>query len=100
MGRRKVDVIDHARGTEAGDLKMLAEISGRCNAVEQCYEFMLAYAAQGLPNDRGSQSGGQVRECLQRAVQAIDGLAKRCASAVKEEGIEPAAQYEAFFAVL
>ena len=28
---------------------MLAEISERCDAIEECYEFMLAYAAQGLP---------------------------------------------------
>ena len=79
---------------------MLAEIGERCNAVEQCYEFMLAYAAQGLPSDRGSQSGGQVREFLRRAVQAIDGLAECCATAVQQEGIEPAARYEAFIAVL
>jgi hypothetical protein len=79
---------------------MLSEIEERCNAVEECYEFMLAYAAQGLPSDRGSPSGGQVRECLQRAVQAIDGLAERCATAVKQEGFEPAARYKAFFAVL
>jgi hypothetical protein len=79
---------------------MLAEIAERCNAVQECYEFMLAYAAQGLPNDRGSQSGGQVREFLQRAVQAIDGMAERCATTVKQEGIEPAARYEAFIAVL
>ncbi len=41
---------------------MPANIEERCNAVEECYEFMLAYAAQGLPSDEGSQSGGQVRE--------------------------------------
>jgi hypothetical protein len=52
---------------------MLAEISDRCNAVEECYQFMLAYAAQGLPSDQGSKSGGQVREFLQRAVQALTG---------------------------
>jgi hypothetical protein len=79
---------------------MLAEITERCNTVEECYEFMLAYAAQGLPSDRGSQSGGQVREWLRRAVQAIDGLAVLCATAVKQEGLEPAARYEAFMAVL
>ena len=79
---------------------MLVEIIERCNAVEECYEFMLAYAAQGLPSDRGSQSGGEVREFLRRAVQAIDGLAKRCATAVKQEGLEPAARYAAFVAVL
>jgi hypothetical protein len=79
---------------------MLAEITKRCNTVEECYEFLLAYAAQGHPSDRDSQAGGEVREFLRRAIQAIEGLAKRCATAVAEEGIEPAARYEAFFAVL
>src|ERR1022692_2298064 len=79
---------------------MLAEIGDRCNAVEECYEFMLAYAAQGLPSDQGSKSGGQVREFLQRAVQALTGLAETCAMAVKDEGLEPAEKYLAFLAVL
>jgi hypothetical protein len=79
---------------------MLAEISDRCNAVEECYEFMLAYAAQGLPTEQGSKSGGQVREFLQRAVQALTGLAETCALAVKDEGLEPAEKYLAFLAVL
>ncbi|MFZ3213217.1 MAG: hypothetical protein WA188_17075 [Terriglobales bacterium] len=79
---------------------MLAEISNRCEAVEECYEFLLAYAAQGLPSDQGSNSGGQVREFLQRAVRALTGLADSCAVAVKEEGLEPADKYLAFFAVL
>jgi hypothetical protein len=78
---------------------MRAEISNRCEAVEECYEFMLAYAAQGLPTDEGSKSRGQVRELLQRAVNALTGLAEACAMAVRE-GLEPAAKYEAFFAVL
>ena len=79
---------------------MLAEISDRCNAVEECYEFMLAYAAQGLPTDEGSKSGGQVREFLQRAVTALTGLTETCAIAVREECLEPADKYVAFFAVL
>ncbi len=79
---------------------MLAEISNRCDAVEECYEFMLAYAAQGLPNDHGSKSGGQVREFLERAVNALTGLAEACALAAKTEGLEPADKYLAFFAVL
>jgi hypothetical protein len=78
---------------------MRAEISTRCEAVEECYEFMLAYAAQGLLTDEGSKSGGQVREFLQRAVNALTGLTEACAIAVRE-GLEPAAKYEAFFAVL
>jgi uncharacterized protein YutE (UPF0331/DUF86 family) len=79
---------------------MLAEISTRCDAVEECYEFMLAYAAQGLLADEGSKSGGQVREFLHRAVKALTGLAETCAMAVKDEGLEPADKYLAFFAVL
>ena len=50
---------------------MLADISERCNAIEECYEFMLAYAAQGLPSDEGSQSGGQIREFLRRAARCV-----------------------------
>jgi hypothetical protein len=55
---------------------MLAEICGRCDTVEECYEFLLAYAAQGLPSDRGSKSGGQLREFQHRAVEALTGLEK------------------------
>ena len=79
---------------------MLTEIWERCNTIEECYEFLLAYAAQGLPSDHGSTSGRQVREFLQRAVRALTGLAEICAMAVKEEGLEPADKYLAFFAVL
>jgi hypothetical protein len=79
---------------------MLAEISERCDTIEECYEFMLAYAAQGLPSDEGSRSGGQIREYLGRAVKAISGLADSCATAVKQERLDPAEKYRAFFAVL
>lgn len=79
---------------------MLAEIGNRCEAVEECYEFMLAYAAQGLRTDEGSKSGGEVREFMQRAAKALIGLAEVCAMAVREEGLEPAEKYVAFFAVL
>jgi len=79
---------------------MLAEISSRCEAVEECYEFLLAYAAQGLPSDQGSKSGAQARDFLQKAVKALTGLAETCAITVKEEGLEPADKYLAFFAVL
>ena len=79
---------------------MLSEVGNRCEAVEECYEFMLAYAAQGLRTDEGSKSGAQVREFLQRAVKALTGLAEVCTVAVREEGLEPAEKYSAFLAVL
>jgi hypothetical protein len=79
---------------------MLADIRERCNTIEECYEFMLAYAAQGLPSDQGSKSGGQVREYLNRAVKAIAGLAENCTAAVKQERWVPAERYYTFFKVL
>jgi hypothetical protein len=79
---------------------MSAEIRERCNTVEECYEFMLAYAAQGLPTDEGSQSGGQLRDFLHRAVKALEGLAESCVAAVRDGGLEPAERYQAFSAVL
>lgn len=77
----------------------MEDVRERCNAIEECYEFMLAYAAQGLPSDQGSGSGSQLREFLGRAVKALSGLADAYATAVKQEGqaIEP---YRAFLAVL
>jgi len=79
---------------------MLADLSERSDTIEECYEFMLAYAAQGLPSDEGSRSGGQIREYLGRAAKAISGLADCCATAVKQERLDPAEKYRAFFAVL
>ena len=79
---------------------MPAEFLDRCDAIEECYEFMLAYAGQGLPSDEGSHAGSQVREFLQRAVNALTGLAESCAKAVAEEGLDPAEKYQAFIAVL
>jgi len=76
------------------------DISARCNGIEQCYEFMLAYAGQGLAGDEGSQSSGHVREYLNRAVQALSGLAEAYATAVKQENLQPAERYGAFLAVL
>src|SRR5229473_3435641 len=52
---------------------MLTGIAERSNAIEECYEFMLAYAAQGLPSEEGSPSGGRLREFLDR--DACDSLA-------------------------
>ena len=79
---------------------MLSEVGNRCETVEECYEFTLAYAAQGLRTDEGSKSGGQIREFLQRAVKALTGLAELCKVAVREESLEPAEKYAAFLAVL
>ena len=79
---------------------MINSLADRTNAIEECYEFMLAYAAQGLPGDQGSASGGQLREFLRRAVEALSGLADAFRAAVKQDSLEPAESYEAFLTVL
>jgi hypothetical protein len=79
---------------------MRDEISARCTAIEECYEFMLAYAGQGLAGDEGSQSSGQARDFLNRAVEALSGLAEAFGMAVKQENLQPAERYHAFLEVL
>jgi hypothetical protein len=72
----------------------------RFEAIEECYEFMLAYAAQGLPSDEGSKSGTQVREFLNRAAEALNGLAESCATAMRDEAFEREDRHPAFLTVL
>jgi hypothetical protein len=79
---------------------MRAEICRRCNTVEECYAFMLAYAAQGVSiGDRG-RPDETIREILQQAVNALSGLADACMAAVTTEGLASAEKYVAFLAVL
>ena len=77
-----------------------AGIRSRCDAVEEAYEFMLAYAAQGLRDDAASPSGGQLRTFLSRAEAAIDGLASAFDQVVDAEGLESPERYRAFIAVI
>jgi hypothetical protein len=79
--------------TEAASL---AEIEDRCDAIEECYEFMLAFAGKGLPSDEGSQ----VRYHLQRAVNALHDLAKAFTDLLEKNRLEPATKYQAFLSVL
>jgi len=79
---------------------MRPEIQEHINTVEECYEFMLAYAARGRSSDEGSKPGGQIREFLQRAATTIAILAEECSAAVEEAGLEPVEKYRSFLAVL
>jgi hypothetical protein len=75
-------------------------VSDRCDAIEACYEFLLAYAGQGLSGKENSKSSGEVREYLSRAVEALSGLAGAYAAAVKEQNLQPVERYTTFFSVL
>ena len=79
---------------------MREELLRRCDTIEEAYEFMLAYAAQGLSGDAGSQSGGQLREFLTRAAAALTGIGDLFAALVDADGLDPAPRYHAFGAVL
>ena len=79
---------------------MRSELQSRIDTIEEAYEFMLAYAAQGLESDTATQSGGQLREFLTRASGALSGLAGVLTTIVAVERLEPADRYRAFAAVL
>ena len=64
-------------------------LADRVNAIEECYEFMLAYAAQGLPADADTSSGSQLRELLRRAAEALGGIAEAYCSAIPEAAAQP-----------
>ena len=79
---------------------MRRELKERCSKIEECYEFMLAYAAQGLRTEPGSGAGSQIRSHLNRCDQALTGLGDVFTQIVRTEKLEPAAVYDDFITVL
>ena len=78
----------------------LADIKTRIEVIEETYEFMLAYAAQGLEGDKGSKTGGQLRDFLKKADEAVDQLAPELRALVESEGLEPKEHYRAYADVI
>ena len=79
---------------------MAIEFLERCEAVEECYEFLLGYAAQGLPSDQGSPAGREVRNQLERAHDALVGLRESCRRAIHDYELTPCEKYDAFCSLL
>ena len=52
----------------------LETLQQRVDAIEGGYEFLLAYAAQGLATDEGNANSEQLRTYLQRMDEGIAGL--------------------------
>ena len=77
---------------------MRDEFQRRCDAIEEAYEFMLAYAAQGVSSDAGA--GSQIREFLTRAARALTDLGGVLTAIIDGERLEPADRYRAFAGVL
>ena len=77
---------------------MTGDIGAACAAIEECYEFLLAYAGQGLAGEGAASE--EARGYLQHAAEALAGLVEVYAAAVREKHLEPAGKYAAFLAVL
>ena len=78
----------------------VAELGSRINIVEEAYEFMLAYASQGLTSDQGNDPGRQVREYLKKCDAALSGLPGVITRYVGQQALAPTAPYDAFIAVI
>jgi len=79
---------------------MKTELKDRCARIEESYEFMLAYAAQGLRTEPGVGSGSQIRTTLSVCDKALDGLSDIFTQIVREDSLQPASAYDNFIAVL
>lgn len=85
---------------DAAPEELRKEIARRVDAIEAAYEFLLAYAAQGLTTDSGAASGQQLREHLRRFDQALVGIADQWQARADEQTTAPAAAFADFLAVL
>jgi hypothetical protein len=70
-------------------------LAERIEAVEQAYEFMLAYAAQGREDE-----GGSVRQFLERAAAALEGLAEAAAASPHPQNATSRQAFAAFLEIL
>jgi hypothetical protein len=76
------------------------ELQTRIDAIEETYEFMLAYAAQGLSTHEASKTGAQLREFLTRCETAIRELGDGFGAVLSDEGLDSDPAYTDFLAVL
>jgi hypothetical protein len=79
---------------------MKQELKDRCARIEESYEFMLAYAAQGLRTEPGSGTGSQIRSTLAVCDKALTGLGEVFTQIVRSDALQPTAAYDNFITVL
>jgi hypothetical protein len=68
--------------------------------LEECYEYLLSYAARGVPAEPGGSRDKEVRDHLERASDALGELESVCAVLLAGGTLQPASKYEAFFNIL
>lgn len=66
-----------------------AALQQRTDAIEEAYEYMLAYAARGRERDDPNDPEGDIRGFLQRARNALDGLIEAALAQVRALGADP-----------
>jgi hypothetical protein len=72
----------------------------RIDIIEETYEFMLAYAAQGLSGNEAGGPGAQMRDFLERCNGALEGLSTVLKALVEAKQLEPAEHYHAFIEIV
>jgi hypothetical protein len=77
-----------------------AALASQCEAIEAAYEFMLGYAAQGLPAEPGGGSGSQIRTLLEGFDRALGELVTAISRVVDQRKITPREAYTNFIAVI
>lgn len=76
------------------------ELNRRCNAIEECYEYMLAYAGQGLAGEATGGAASQIRDYLARCDVALGGLGDFITGFIKRIDVPSVAPYAAFMKVI
>jgi hypothetical protein len=64
-------------------------VRSRIDTIEAGYEFLLAFAAQGVRDDRESPVGGQLRDSLTKMWEAMNGLADALGGLVDDGTLRP-----------
>ena len=77
-----------------------SELRARIEAIEESYEFFLAYAAQGASGTGPGASSGQVRQFLARTEEALDGLGAGFVALAEAAELAPASAYSRMAQVL
>jgi len=81
--------------TDPGDL-----VQRHIDAIEEAYEFMLAYAAQGRQIDSGGSAGSSIRAFLERADEALENVAADTKTAIEGGTLKGAQALNDFVEIL
>jgi len=76
------------------------DLQKQIDAIEDAYEFMLAYAAQGLSTHEASKTGAELRGFLGRAEVALELLPELFGAVVRERDPADVKPYQDFVVVL